>query len=121
MMEENEEADGDNAAFILRDFSAEYFRLAILPGYYEGLQIIINDDRPSEYDPTEREQARRDVDELEKALLELAGIGFTETRPGWCTSFRSYSETVETIRAEIAKLREEIETAPNWTPEEWTA
>lgn len=120
MMEANEEADSENASFILRDFSAAFFRLAIAPGYYEGLQIVINDDRPREYDDAEREQARRDVDELEKALLALAGVGFTETWPGWCTTFRSYSETVETIRAEADKIREEIDTAPNWAPKEWT-
>lgn len=120
-MQANEEADAENADCIIEKFRAEYFTLRREPGYYQGNYIMIDDERPEEYDPAEREQARMDVDELEKALLELAGVGYKEAFPGWCMGFSNYAETVEAIKAAAAQLRDEIDNAPNWTPEARTA
>lgn len=121
LIQADEEADAENADHIIQKFRAEYFTIRREPGYYQGNYIMIDDSRPEEYDPTEREQARIDVNELEKALIELAGVGYMETFPGWCTGYSSYAETVESIKAAANKLREEIETAPSWTPEARTA
>lgn len=121
LMADNEDADAENAEYIIKNFYAEYLKLTRKSGYYQGNYIEIEDSRPDEYDDAEREQARRDVDELEKALLDLANVGYFETFPGWCMSFSNYDETAEAIKTAAWKLREEIEDAPRWTPDARTA
>lgn len=121
-MEANEEADADNAESILDKYNLQFFHVTLRPGYYDGLQILIDlDGYPDELDDGERHAILDKLDDLQKALEELAGVGFVETFPGWCTGYSDYPETIKAIRQAIEAERETVKAIPAWTPEGWTA
>lgn len=121
-MEDNQDADIENAEDILEKYNFQFFRISVQSGYYAGVQIMIDlDGYPDELDNGERAAIMDELDKLESALIDLAGVGYVETMPGWCTSYSDYPETVKAIRQTIDAERETVKAIPAWTPENWTA
>lgn len=118
LIRDMEDDDRLNAEEILRFYRSDYYPVKLEPGYYEGLQLVIDAYRPEEYDDEhEKHKALEELEELAGILEELAGIGFMETFPGWGTSYNNYEKTLDSIRAAIDAERAEIENAPVWEEE----
>lgn len=122
LIRDMEDDDRANAEEILRFYRSDYYPVKLEPGYYEGLQLVIDAYRPEEYDDErEKYKALAELEELAGILEELAGIGFMETFPGWGTSYSNYQKTIEAIRDAIEAEKAEIIATPIWGEEEETA
>lgn len=109
------ESDLANAESILSRFSFWYFHVTIKPGYYEGFTLDISNNFPVAYDNYEdRRDAQKEITQLKKCLLELAGVGLVACYPGWCTGYEDYKGTCKAIEAVIKAMRDEVKTIPTW-------
>lgn len=112
---DNEEADYDNAEYILKKYDFDYFNVAILGGYYDGLQvdIEINDYGLWAGDEEDfRDSITEAIDEIEtlkKLMIELAGIGLLACSPGWVMGWYNYNETLEKIDLACEKIKHELQ------------
>lgn len=106
------ENDQDNADIILDKYDFNFYNVTVESGYYEGLQIVIdrNFDRLNDY--TEKLETQKELTRLKSCLIELAGVGFSATSPGWCTSYADYSETIKTIYQAVKEERNKIKKIP---------
>lgn len=109
------EADFENVQAILSRFSFYYYHVTIKPGYYEGFTLDIENNFPCAYDGYEdRREAQKEITQLKKCLLELAGVGLVACHPGWCTGFEDYKGTCKAIEAAVKAMRDEVRTIPTW-------
>lgn len=100
---------------ILDRFSFWYFHLAIKPGYYEGFSLDIESNFPVAFDNwEERKAAQREITQIKKCLIELAGVGLVACFPGWCTGYLDYKGTLQRINEAIKEMREEVKATPTW-------
>lgn len=108
-------ADLENTNDILSRFSFCYYHLTIKPGYYEGFTLDIENNFSCAYDGWEdRREAQKEITQLKKCLLELAGVGLVECWPGWCTGYEDYKGTCKAIEAAVKAMRDEVKTIPTW-------
>ena len=109
------EADEENARAILEKYGFVYFHVTIKPGYYEGLSIDIENNFPVAFDFwQEKREAQKEITRIRACLEELAGVGFVECGPGWCTSYGDYNSTMAEIREAVREMREEVRATPTW-------
>lgn len=109
------EADFENAAAILDKYSFYYFHVVIESGYYEGFSLNIENNFPWFFDDHfERLEAQKEITEIKKLLMELAGVGMVACFPGWCTSYADYKETKTAIKKAVQEMREEVKTTPTY-------
>lgn len=103
-----EEQDKENALEIIENYSFSWFSLDIAPGYYEGLQILLDTDFDF-YDGEDKADALNETDNLRQCLIDLAGVGFISCSPFWCTSYRDYDGTIKDIEQAISDIKKAIE------------
>ena len=109
------DADSENAQTIIDKFKLWYFRVAIEPGYYEGLSIDIQNNFPVFFDNyIEKKEAQKEVTQLKQLLLDLAGVGFVQTFPGWVTGYNDYKNTLNGIKKAVKDIRQEVATTPTF-------
>lgn len=109
------ESDLANAESILSRFSFWFYHVTIEPGYYDGFTLKIENNFPVAYDNYEdRRDAQKEITQLKKCLLELAGVGLVACYPGWCTGYEDYKGTCKAIEAAIKAMRDEVRTIPTW-------
>lgn len=109
------EIDLANTESILSRFSFWYYHVTIEPGYYEGFTLKIENNFPVAYDNYEdRRDAQKEITQLKKCLLELAGAGLVACYPGWCTWYEDYKGTCKAIETAIKAMRDEVRTIPTW-------
>lgn len=112
IINENELCDEVNANFIIDGCALCFFKLSVEPGYYEGRQIIIEENLPTWDGEFEREEDKKDVlaeiDKLEQLLIELNGIGFAVCHPWWCTTYEEYDKGCESIKNAIAEYKKSV-------------
>lgn len=107
--------DRTNAECIINKYNLHYYHIAIKPGYYEGLYLDIENNYSVAYDDyTDRREAQKELTQLKQCLIELAGCGYCEVWPGWCTHYMDYATTVKTIEKVIKAMRAEVKTIPTW-------
>ena len=110
--------DRGNVEFELDKHCFKWFRVAIEPGYYEGFTLDITDDFPAEIDADERREARAEIDELERCLIECAGLGLVKCSPGWCTGYADYAGTLDAIGKAVQAMIEDLAAVPAWEQED---
>lgn len=96
-----------NAEYIVQKYDFCYLSVCVKSGYYDGFYISIEDPGYMYFDcKEEKREFIRELTQLKKMLLELAGIGLVRYSPGWCTGYYTERETVRAIRDAIryAKL-----------------
>lgn len=94
------------ANFLIDNYTFYWFRVNTKPGYYEGVQIIIEHELPEEFEIAgDKKDFLAECDTLQKLLLELHGIGFSVCHPWWCTTYEDYSTGRESIKNAIAELK----------------
>ena len=109
------DADAMNAQSIIDKYHLWYFRVAIEPGYYEGLSIDIENNFPVCFDDyIEKKEAQKEVTQLKQLLLDLAGVGYVQTFPGWVTGYNDYKNTLNGIKKAIKDIRQEVTTTPTY-------
>lgn len=107
--------DAENARAIIEKYNMEWFTLSIEYGYYEGLSIDINNNLPVFFDDmAERKTALTELSILKAALVDLAGVGFVECCPWWCTTYGDYKSTLKAINKAIKAARDEIQHTPTY-------
>lgn len=107
--------DEINAQSYIDKYNLYYFHVAIEPGYYEGLSIDIQNNFPVFFDNyVEKKEAQKEITQLKKLLTDLAGCGYVETSPGWCTGYNDYKQTLKGIREAIKDIRQEVATTPTY-------
>ena len=110
------EADYENAKYILDKYDFYYFHVVIKPGYYEGFSIDIEANYGIYYDDyIEKRDAQKEITQLKKCLLELAGVGLVSCTPGWCTGYKNYKNTITDIKNAIKAIRADAANTPTWT------
>lgn len=93
-----------------------YYHVSIKPGYYEGYYLDIENNYSIAYDSYEdRREANKEITKIGQMLRDLAGCGIVSVWPGWCTTYRGYSETLEDIAEAVREMRAEVKTIPTWT------
>ena len=109
------DADAENAQSIIDNYKLWYFRVAIEPGYYEGVSIDIENNFSVCFDNyMEKKEAQKEVTRLKQLLFDLAGCGFVQTFPGWVTGFNDYKNTLNGIKKAIKDIRQEVATTPTY-------
>ena len=107
--------DEMNAQGYIDKYNLYYFHVAIEPGYYEGLSIDISNNFPVFFDNyTEKKEAQKEVTQLKKLLIDLAGCGYVETSPGWVMRYKDYKNTLNGIKKAIKEVRQEVATTPTY-------
>ena len=104
------DADRENAESIINSFGFDFFKVSIEPGYYEGLYINIEYDDGAIETWEDKRTAQKEVTQLKKMLVELAGCGYVAVWPGWVTSYFDYNETVKQINAAVKEMRAKVRT-----------
>lgn len=116
----NEEADYDNASWILDKYSFNNYTVQIEPGYYQGFSIDIREELPECWeDYREKQEAQREITKMRKLLEELNDTGIHAVYPGWCTTYRSCKETKQDINEAIREMRAEAKAIPCWSRYEY--
>lgn len=109
------DTDVENAQGYIDKYNLYYFHVAIEPGYYEGLSIDIENNFPVFFDNyTEKKEAQKEITQLKQLLVDLAGVGFVQTFPGWCTGYNDYKQTLKGIKKAIKDIRSEVATTPTY-------
>lgn len=101
------EADYNNAAAIIDNYSFDFFQVTPAWGYYEGVYIALsNNFYTTSY--ADKRDALKEATRLKRLLLDLAGVGFVRCAPGWCTGYSDHKGTVAAIRSAIRELKQRI-------------
>lgn len=115
-MWEEVECAVEDVQWCLDNNDFEYFKISIDSGYYEGFYLEIEENFPVCFDDyLEKRQAQKEITRIKRELLGFAEythlVNYT---PNWCTSYYSYSETVQAINEGIKKMREEVKSCPTY-------
>lgn len=109
------ECDYMNAEYILNKYPLHYFHVAIKSGYYEGFYIDIESNFSIAYDNyIEKREAQKEITQIKKMLIELAGVGYGEVYSGWVSSYMDYKTTLKSINRAIKEMRSEAASIPTW-------
>ena len=110
------ECDRENVETILNKYDFTYYHIAIKPGYYEGFTLDIENNYGIYFDSyTDRRESMKELTQLQKMLIDCAGVGLVTCFPGWCTGYANgYIETVKDIKKAIKEMRQEVKTTPTY-------
>ena len=115
------EADYANVKAVLDKYQLWYYRITIMPGYYEGFALDIENNYCVALDSWEdRREMNKEITQIKQLLLECAGLGLVACYPGWCTSYEDYNDTIKAIKAAIKEMRAEVKATPTWAQYERT-
>ncbi len=97
----------------LSGYDFDFFDVRIEWGYYDSFCILIEHNWGDCFDWKEdREEAEKEVDPLEKLLLECIDLGMCEVWPGWCTKYRTREESIQAVKKAMEELRKAIRETP---------
>ena len=108
------DCDKMNFESTLNKYNFRYFNIELIPGYYEGLSIDIKTNFDF-YDYRDKRDAQKEITQLKRFLIEIAGCGFIQVFPGWCTGYRDYKNTIKSISAAIKEIREDVKKETTWS------
>ena len=101
------DCDIKNVQFIMDKYNFSFFDVNIKHGYYEGFYLDINANFDF-YNWQDKKDALKEATQLKNMLIECCGVGLCEVRPGWCTAYMSYKESVNNIKAAVWHIKEDI-------------
>ena len=108
--------DFENAKAIIEKYGLYYYHVTVEPGYYEGIQVLIENNFGVAYnDYQEKREAQKEITKIKTMLLELNDTGFNACGPGWCTTFYTRDETIPMILEAVKEMREEAKATPTWS------
>lgn len=114
-IEECYSCDYENVKTEIEKHNFHYFHIAIMPGYYEGFTLDIENNYPVAFDGYEdRQGALKEITEIKQFLKDCAGMGLVKCSPGWCTGYADYNGTIAAIGKAVKAMREEVKATPTW-------
>lgn len=122
-MADMETEDMRTAEIIISRYNFDVFEVEARPGYYDGFYISVKFDCLYFWDEDEKKQAIKEagyIRDLWHKIIDEAPC--VEVWPGWCTTYKTYAETVEAIGKAYKNMLSEIEKIPveivsTWTPD----
>ena len=125
--EENDEVDYDQMNFdydcdkenvenVLDRYRFNFFNIYVEYGYYEGFYLNIKTNFDF-YNWEDKEDALKEATQLKNMLIECCGVGLCEVWPGWCTSYKSYSESIKSIKDAVWQIKQDIKGTETWLQE----
>ena len=109
------EADAENIESIINKYTFEFFKVEVIPGYYESLQIDIKSYFPIYFmDTAEKREALKEATKIKELMTTAAAVGFTACAPGWIPAYYNYTETLQKIKEAVKAIKDDIRTAETW-------
>ena len=97
----------------LNHICLNFYKIDLIPGYYEGFYLDISGDYYADDD--DKEERVKELHKIGRALIDLANkFGLVNYAPGWCTG---YATTGATIRRIKQAVKREIAAIYNTTKE----
>lgn len=107
--------DMEHIKELLSRYTFNYFHVVIVPGYYEGFSIDIENNYSVCYDCwQDKREALKEATRIKQFLLECVEACCCVCSPGWCTSYKGYSDSIQAVKKAIRVIKEEIKNTPTW-------
>lgn len=91
------------------------FNVELKPGYYEGFTIDIKFNYCYFDDYIEKREAQKEITNIKNFLLEcINDFECCAVFPGWCTSYKSYDESIKLLNRAIQEMREAVKNTPTY-------
>ena len=93
-----------------------YFHITLEPGYYEGFSLNIEFNFSMCFDDfTDKIAAQKEVTRIKEFLTECVDdFECCEVYPGWCTTYKNYKESLQTINAAAQEMRQTVRDTPTY-------
>ena len=105
----------DEIKSVLNKYNFYFFNVCIVPGYYEGFSIDIDNSFGVCYDDyNEKREAQKEITQIKNFLIECVNCGLVACFPGWCMGYANYKETLQLIKEAIKKMRMEAKDIPTY-------
>ena len=92
----------------LENHSFNWWKVEVIPGYYEGFSIRITDNFDLWLYASEKKEANKEVTEIKKLLCLLVDdFNLVSCCPFWCTTYHSPKESKQYIREAIKEMRKD--------------
>ncbi len=93
-----------------------YFHVKLEPGYYEGFSIDIEFNYPICFDDyTDKQHAQKEITRIKAFLTQcIDDFECCVVYPGWCTAYKDYENSIETLNAAIKEMRETVQNTPTY-------
>ena len=99
----------------LNKYKFYFFHVCIMPGYYEGFSIDIDNNFGVCYDDyNEKREAQKEITQIKNFLIECVNCGLVACFPGWCMGYANYKETLHLIKEAIKEMRMEVKDIPTY-------
>lgn len=103
----------DEITDTLKKYDFQYYHVAIVPGYYEGFSIEIENNFPVCLDSwQDRREMHKEITQVKRFLLECLDLGLVQCFPGWCTGYSTPTETLAAIKEAVKAMRDELNGTP---------
>ena len=91
---------------IVNNYSGNWFKVNVEPGYYEGAWVSIKWDEDILFynGPWSLEEVRSEITCLNTMLQLLVSVGCVEYWPGWCMGYSTAAETRKAIITNVERL-----------------
>lgn len=117
LMQMDYDTDRENAEYILNKYNFNFFNVSIECGYYEGFYLNIKTNFDF-YNWEDKSDALKEATQLKNMLIECCGLGLCEVWPGWCTSYKSYEESIKSIKDAVLQIKQDIKSTETWLQEQ---
>ena len=117
LMQMDYDTDRENVEYILDKYNLNFFNVSIECGYYEGFYLNIKT-KFDFYNWEDKADALKEATQLKNMLIECCGVGLCEVWPGWCTSYKSYAESIKSIKDAICQVKQDIKNTETWLQEQ---
>ena len=86
----------------LNDICLSFYKIDLIPGYYEGFYLDIRGDYYA--DDEDKEERAKELHEIGRALIHLTNyFGLVNYTPGWCTGYATTDSTIRRIKKAVKK------------------
>lgn len=105
-----EDDDYMQARDVLAEYDFENFKLDFEAGYYQGFSINIEYEHDGwDFETMEdKNNAKKEVLQVQECLKELADVGLRACYPSWCTGYKDYNGTLEAISEACDEMLEDV-------------
>ena len=89
----------------LNDICLSFYKIDLIPGYYEGFYLDIRDIDDNYYSDYDCKQDRvKELHKIGRALIHIANkFGLVSYTPGWCTGYATTGDTIRRIKKAVKK------------------
>lgn len=117
LMQMDYDTDRENIEYILDKYNLNFFNVSIEFGYYEGFYLNINTDFDF-YNWEDKADALKEATQIKNMLIECCGCGLCAVYPGWCTGYENYKDSIESVKAAVSKMKDDIKATKTFLQEQ---